>query len=144
MLIAYSSDNHLLSESRKGASVVPCMEVYSILLERRFKRPSHALAEAERMFLFPLDLTQALVLVSDSDSPMFRDMPVVVGLPISSIKYSMPIKGQVYHFHHDFGAEENVAIHRTPAGYILRNIDRINLFEVRTFNGVDIVQFMEK
>lgn len=144
MNVAYNVEGHLLSEADKGCSVIPCMEVYSVLLERRFKRPSHALSETERMFLFPLDLTEALVLVCDASRCVtFGDVPMVVGSPISSIRYTMPVKGQVYHFHHDFSNHEDVVIHRTPAGYKLRNADRTNIFEVRTFRGVDIIQFMD-
>jgi len=144
MNISYNAERHDECYASKGHCVLPCMEVFSVLLDRRFKRASHEFASTERMFLFPLDLTEALVLVCDDEAGVtFSDTPSVVGVPLISIRYSMPVGGKIYSFYHDFGPNETVAIHRTPAGYKLRNADRTNIFERYTFNGKEIVQFIE-
>ena len=120
------------------------MEVFSVFLERRFKRASHDFSATERMFLLPLDLTEASVLVCDQEGGLtFGDPPSLVGVPLISIMYSMPVGGQVYSFVHDFDESEMVSIHRTPAGYRLRNANRTSIFERYTFKGEEILQFIE-
>jgi len=142
MQITYNADEHEDSEASSGACVIPCMEVFSILLDKRHKRLSHRLSENERVFLFPLDLTEALVLVSDREGITFDDAPSFVGVPILSIRYSMPIKGRCFHFAHDF-LNETVSVYRSQRGYVLRNSDRNSIFERRDMHGQEILQFMD-
>ena len=89
-------------------------------------------------------LTEALVLVCDQEGGLtFGDSPSLVGVPLISIMYSMPVGGQVYSFVHDFDENEMLSIHRTPAGYKLRNANRTSIFERYTFKGEEILQFIE-
>jgi len=142
--ISYNAPDHYDQQPCKGHCVVPCMEVFSVFLERRFKRASHDFSATERMFLLPLDLTEALVLVCDQEGGLtFGDAPSLVGVPLISIMYSMPVGGQVYSFVHDFDENEMVSIHRTPSGYRLRNANRTSIFERYTFKGEEILQFIE-
>ena len=141
MQITYNVDEHEESVPSSDACILPCMEVFSFLLDKRHKRLSHRLSENERVFLFPLDLTEALVLVSDREGVTFDDVPSFVGVPILSIRYTMPVKGRCFHFAHDF-INETVSVYRSVRGYVLRNSDRNSIFERRTMHGQEILQFM--
>lgn len=142
MLITYNVDEHEDSGPADDACIIPCMEVFSILLDKRHKRLSHRLSENERVLLFPLDLTEALVLVSDREGVTFDDVPSFVGVPILSIRYTMPVQGRCFHFAHDF-INETVSVYRSQRGYVLRNSDRNSIFERRKMHGQEILQFMD-
>ena len=142
MQITYNSAEHEDSSPSSDACIIPCMEVFSLLLDKRHKRLSHRLSENERVFFFPLDLTEALVLVSDREGITFDAPPSFVGVPILSIRYTMPVKGRCFHFAHDF-LDETVSVYRSQRGYVLRNSDRNSIFERRNMHGQDILQFLD-